>query len=88
MRQKAPRQSRGEPTTATDPPPPPRKPLPTPGKKSFVVAMYPLEAEEEGELSFNEGDRIEVLRKDPSGWWEGRLNGVVGLFPENYTQPE
>ena len=67
---------------------PPRKPLPTPGKKSFVVAMYPLEAEEEGELSFNEGDRIEVLRKDPSGWWEGRLNGVVGLFPENYTQPE
>ena len=53
-----------------------------------MIAMYPLEAEEEGELSFNEGDRIEVIRKDPSGWWEGRLNGEVGLFPENYTQPE
>lgn len=67
---------------------PARKPLPQPGgKKSYVVAMYALEAEEEGELSFNEGDRIEVIRKDPSGWWEGRLNGVVGLFPENYTQP-
>ena len=65
----------------------PRKPLPQPGKKTYVVAMYALEAEEEGELSFNEGDRIEVIRKDPSGWWEGRLNGVVGLFPENYTQP-
>ena len=63
------------------------KPLPTPGKKTYVVAMYDLEAEEEGELSFNEGDRIEVIRKDSSGWWEGRLNGVVGLFPENYTQP-
>ena len=67
---------------------PPRKPLPTPGRaRQYVIAMYPLEAEEEGELSFNEGDRIEVLRKDPSGWWEGKLNGVVGLFPENYTQP-
>ena len=65
-----------------------RKPLPPVGKaRSYVIAMYALEAEEEGELSFNEGDRIEVLRKDPSGWWEGRLNGVVGLFPENYTQP-
>ena len=64
-----------------------RKPLPQPGKKTYVIAMYALEAEEEGELSFNEGDRIEVLRKDPSGWWEGRLNGMVGLFPENYTQP-
>ena len=66
-----------------------RKPLPKPaGKKMYAIAMYALEAEEEGELSFNEGDRIEVIRKDPSGWWEGKLNGVVGLFPENYTQHE
>ena len=65
-----------------------RKPVPKPGaKKMYVIAMYALEGEEEGELSFNEGDRIEVIRKDPSGWWEGKLNGVVGLFPENYTQP-
>ena len=65
-----------------------RKPLPTPGtKKQYVIAMYALEAEEEGELSFQEGDRIEVIRKDPSGWWEGKLHGVVGIFPENYTQP-
>ena len=66
-----------------------RKPLPPPGgaRKMYVVAMYDLAAEDEGELSFREGDRIEVIRKDPSGWWEGRLNGVVGLFPENYTQP-
>ena len=66
---------------------PPRKPLPPGRPKTYVIAMYALEAEEEGELSFNEGDRIEVLHKDPSGWWEGKLNGVTGLFPENYTQP-
>lgn len=68
---------------------PPRaaKPLPKPGKpKTYAIALYSLEASEEGELSFNEGDRIEVIHKDPSGWWEGRLNGEVGLFPENYTQ--
>ena len=63
------------------------KPLPKPTKpKTYAIALYSLEASEEGELSFNEGDRIEVLHKDPSGWWEGRLNGEVGLFPENYTQ--
>ena len=65
----------------------PRRPLPPVKARSYVIALYPLEAEEEGELSFDQGDRIEVIRKDPSGWWEGRLNGVVGLFPENYTQP-
>lgn len=82
------RQSAAEVEEEYEPQPQPRrKALPQPGgKKSYAVALYALEAEEEGELSFNEGDRIEIIRKDPSGWWEGKLNGVVGLFPENYTQ--
>ena len=38
-----------------------------------------------GELAFKEGDMIEVIREDPSGWWEGKLDGQVGRFPSNYT---
>ena len=62
------------------------QPLPVPPKPYRVVrAIYSLDTVAEGELEFKEGDQIEVLREDPSGWWEGRLNGKVGRFPSNYT---
>lgn len=33
------------------------------------------------------GDVIDVVRTDVGGgWWEGRLNGVLGLFPEAYIE--
>ncbi|KAK8793417.1 hypothetical protein WA158_004776 [Blastocystis sp. Blastoise] len=66
------------------PPPPPSRPA-APGAE-YVVCLYDHDSEDAGELSFREGDRIEVLSKDPSGWWTGRLNGAEGLFPFNYTQ--
>jgi hypothetical protein len=34
-----------------------------------VVALYDYTADEEGELTFAEGDIIFVITKDPSGWW-------------------
>eukprot|EP00039_Didymoeca_costata_P030649 m.30722 g.30722 ORF g.30722 m.30722 type:complete len:542 (-) comp8232_c0_seq2:175-1800(-) len=40
----------------------------------------------EVELGLNIGDIIQVTRKDVGGgWWEGELNGVLGLFPEKYV---
>lgn len=59
---------------------------PTQGEQRKVKALYSLDAAAPGELSFKEGDWIEVVREDPSGWWEGRLNGETGRFPFNYTQ--
>lgn len=35
-----------------------------------MVALYDYEAEEEGELTFAEGDRIVLLEQDDSGWWK------------------
>ncbi|EEB94593.1 hypothetical protein MPER_06566 [Moniliophthora perniciosa FA553] len=71
------------------PPPPPLKPKPslTP-KPKFVVALYDFQAQAEGDLSFNVGDRIEIMEKTASAedWWTGRLNGQVGSFPGNYVQ--
>ena len=67
---------------------PPVPPVP-PGMETnvgkTVRVMYTLNTGNSGELVLAEGDLIEVLREDPSGWWEGRLNGEVGLFPCNYT---
>ena len=52
------------------------------------MAAYDYEAQNDGELSFEEGDRIEVVARSDDGWWEGRLKGAVGLFPSNYIEDE
>lgn len=70
-------------SSATVPPPPPPV-VPTP-KKVTVVALYDLEAEADDELSFKAGDIVEVLESGDDGWWKGRCNGQVGLFPVNYV---
>nr|XP_013996461.1 unnamed protein product [Salmo salar] len=51
-----------------------------------VIAIYDYEAADEDELSFSEGQLINVLDKVDPGWWEGELNGVTGLFPANYVK--
>jgi len=51
-----------------------------------VVATYPHVAQEPGELNFQKGDQIRVISRDPSGWWEGEVNGVKGIFPANYVR--
>lgn len=62
------------------------QPLPVPPVATRTVrALYPLNTGMTGELAFKEGDMIEVIREDPSGWWEGKLDGQVGRFPSNYT---
>ncbi|KAK7468492.1 BAR adaptor protein Hob1 [Stygiomarasmius scandens] len=71
------------------PPPPPLKPKPKLAPKpQFVVALYDFEAQAEGDLSFNVGDKIEIVERTNSAedWWTGRLNGVQGVFPGNYVQ--
>lgn len=51
-----------------------------------VIARFDFAAEEEGELSFNRGDVIDVIRQDSENWWYGHLpNGQKGLFPSNYV---
>jgi amphiphysin len=69
------------------PPPPPLKPKPKP-QVTYVVALYDFVAQADGDLSFNAGDRIELVEKTDSAedWWTGKLNGVQGVFPGNYVQ--
>eukprot|EP00118_Oscarella_pearsei_P004244 m.17808 g.17808 ORF g.17808 m.17808 type:complete len:662 (+) comp27557_c0_seq1:42-2027(+) len=54
-------------------------------KKDRHKVLYEYEAQAEDELSLKVGSIVEILRKDVSdGWWEGRLNGKVGVFPYNF----
>ena len=55
----------------------------------YVYALHDFTPENEDEIQFSAGDRIEVIEKDEvyqDGWWQGRnLIGKVGLFPQGYT---
>ncbi|KAG5646869.1 hypothetical protein DXG03_001945 [Asterophora parasitica] len=57
----------------------------------FVIFLPPVsdaEAQADGDLSFNTGDRIEVVERtgNTEDWWTGKLNGQQGVFPGNYVQ--
>ncbi|GAB7348738.1 hypothetical protein MBLNU459_g7473t1 [Dothideomycetes sp. NU459] len=69
------------------PPPIPAKRLPS-VQSQFVTALYAFVGQNDGDLSFDEGDRIKVLKKTDStdDWWEGEIRGVAGSFPANYVK--
>lgn len=73
---------RGPPPARGSKPPPPAKPKLNP----VVIAVYPYEAQDVDELSFEAGEEIELMNKDASGWWQGKINNRVGLFPGNYVK--
>jgi len=51
------------------------------------TALYDYAGENEGDLSFYAGDVIAILdQSDPSGWWQGEINGISGFFPMNFVQ--
>lgn len=51
------------------------------------MALYPYQAQNEDELSFEKGDVISVIVKEEEAWWKGELNGASGVFPSNYVTP-
>jgi hypothetical protein len=52
----------------------------------YVLAMHDYEPQQSNTcLSFRAGQVIHVLNKDPSGWWDGELEGRRGWFPSNYV---
>lgn len=50
------------------------------------VAMYTYESNEQGDLSFQQGDIVVVTRKE-GDWWTGMVGGKTGVFPSNYVKP-
>lgn len=65
--------------------------IPAPPPKETVVAVYDFAAANSDELSFRAGDVIELLMTDVPGdmtkeWWQGKLNGRVGIFPRGYAK--
>uniref|UniRef100_A0ABM5GSN9 CD2-associated protein isoform X2 n=1 Tax=Pogona vitticeps TaxID=103695 RepID=A0ABM5GSN9_9SAUR len=55
--------------------------------KEYCKTLYIYEGTNEDELSFKEGDIIQIISKDTGepGWWRGELNGKEGVFPDNFA---
>ncbi|KAI2619701.1 hypothetical protein GGR54DRAFT_126093 [Hypoxylon sp. NC1633] len=70
------------------PPPPPPKKMGASRSEEFVVAQYAFSGQNAGDLSFNEGDKIKIVKKTGTDqdWWVGELGGVKGSFPANYCK--
>ncbi|KAJ7600802.1 cell division control protein 25 [Mycena floridula] len=56
----------------------------------YVLAMHDYSPQQQNStgLSFRAGQVIHVLNRDPSGWWDGQLEGRRGWFPSNYVNAD
>lgn len=48
--------------------------------------QYSYAANQPDELTIEPGDVINVTEKIDNDWWQGELNGKVGIFPASYVQ--
>lgn len=57
-------------------------------KGERAVALYKFEGEQSGDLSFQKGDIITIVKKTGSqdDWWTGSIGGKQGIFPANYVE--
>ena len=53
--------------------------------EEFFVALYAFESQESGDLGFDAGDLVKVVKKEGE-WWTGDISGRVGVFPSNYVR--
>ncbi|KAF8645231.1 hypothetical protein AX16_008058 [Volvariella volvacea WC 439] len=58
--------------------------------QEYVLAMHDYTPQQQTAtcLSFRAGQVIRVLNRDPSGWWDGELEGRRGWFPSNYVNTD
>jgi len=52
----------------------------------LCIALYDFEAENYGELTIVEGQKVELLSQPDNEWFEGRVDGKIGFFPIRYVR--
>lgn len=55
------------------------------GEVEYYIAAYPYQSTEVGDLSFNAGEMVMVIKKE-GDWWTGTIGTRTGMFPSNYVQ--
>ena len=52
---------------------------------SKCEVQFSYTANQSDELTIEPGDVINVIDKQDQDWWQGELNGTVGIFPATYV---
>ncbi|KAL7034026.1 hypothetical protein ACKWTF_007823 [Chironomus riparius] len=52
----------------------------------LYVSCYPYQSAEVGDLTFEAGEDVKVIKKE-GDWWTGVIGTRSGIFPANYVQP-
>ncbi|KAI5120855.1 hypothetical protein M0805_007042 [Coniferiporia weirii] len=81
--------SNGPPPPPPPPPPPGRPAAPPPPPAEPEVPMYKSKFAfegQEGEMSLQKEDLVELVEKDDNGWWLVKKDGVEGWAPSNYLE--
>ena len=68
---------------------PPRVTIPPPPPKKSAVPAYRAKFAfegQDGEMSLQKDDIVELIEKDDNGWWLVRMNGAEGWAPHNYLE--
>nr|XP_023693683.1 SH3 domain-containing kinase-binding protein 1-like isoform X2 [Paramormyrops kingsleyae] len=55
-------------------------------RRRWCMATFSYTPQHKDELELKPGDVIEITEEVEEGWWEGRLNGKMGMFPSNFTR--
>lgn len=48
--------------------------------------MYNYDAQQDDELTFEEGDTLYILDMSNKDWWKAKCGGKTGLIPSNYVE--
>ena len=65
-------------TKSAPPKPKPKPKLVRAPRCEMVVAVFEYSAQNDQELSFDEGDEIELLQRTNADWWRGRIAVAQG----------
>ena len=49
--------------------------------KPYAIARFPFAGDRPGDLSFGQGDLVELVEVVGSGWLRGRIRDTEGIFP-------
>ena len=55
------------------------------GLNEYYMSLYQYDSNESGDLNFNQGEIIMVIKKD-GDWWTGVIGDRTGIFPSNYVE--
>lgn len=55
-------------------------------ERTLARALFTFNGQTGRELSFRKGDIINVRKQVDANWYEGELQGRMGLFPYNYVE--